>query len=229
MTDTAPPRRHRTGDDAQRTKARLIDAALRLFAEHGTYQVPLATIRSSAGQRNTSVVQYHFGDRDGLIRAIFERYVPPLQQRSAEQLAALPVGATPVAVARAMFAGYADLLDGSRKDLAFLRFAGEVTTRPEQRFEDITELVGSEQAERVNDAIERILAHGTPLSPRLREARVRTAAIMVMHTLAEQASLRAQRRPRRAPLPSSVVLANLADMYVAALNAPVSPDAEPRD
>jgi len=213
------------GDDTAETRLRLIDAGLRLFAERGTYQVPLAAIRTSAGQRNTSVVQYHFGNREGLIRAIFQRYAPPVTAQSHELLDTLPPDATPVAIARAIFTGHAELLEGGWRELAFLRFAGEMTTRPEYRFEDITELVGADQADRVNEAIDRILSHGPPLSATLREARVRAAAIMVMHTLAEQASLRTQRR-RREPLSVTMVLANLADMYVAALTAPVSPEAE---
>jgi AcrR family transcriptional regulator len=227
-TVNQPGRRGRgavVGNEAAGTRLRLIDAALRLFAERGTYQVPLAAIRSSAGQRNTSVVQYHFGNREGLIRAIYQQYAPPVAARSHELLSTLPPDVAPVAIARAIFTGQAELLEGGWRELAFLRFAGEMTTRPEYRFEDITELVGAEQAERVNEAIERILGHGPALSETLREARVRAAAIMVMHTLAEQATLRAQRR-RREPLSVSVVLANLADMYVAALTAPVSPEAE---
>jgi hypothetical protein len=47
---------------------------------------------------------------------------------------------------------------------------------------------------------------------------------MVMHSLAEQATLRAGGIGRR-PLPTAIVLANLVDMYVAALLAPVSPAA----
>ena len=84
--------------------------------------------------------------------------------------------------------------------------------------------MGHEHADVANDAIERILAFAPPLAKTLRDERIRAAAIMVMHSLAEQATLRAGGIGRR-PLPTAIVLANLVDMYVAALLAPVSPAA----
>ncbi|WP_394554819.1 TetR/AcrR family transcriptional regulator [Agromyces sp. MMS24-JH15] len=47
-------------------------AAERLFAEHGISAVPLRDIGVEAGQRNHAAVQYHFGDRDAVVRAIME-------------------------------------------------------------------------------------------------------------------------------------------------------------
>ena len=44
--------------------------AEQLFAEHGIAAVALRDIGVTAGQRNHAVVQYHFGDREGLIREI---------------------------------------------------------------------------------------------------------------------------------------------------------------
>ncbi|HTR92875.1 MAG TPA: TetR/AcrR family transcriptional regulator [Trebonia sp.] len=44
--------------------------AEQLFAEHGIAAVPLRDIGTTAGQKNHAVVQYHFGDREGLVREI---------------------------------------------------------------------------------------------------------------------------------------------------------------
>lgn len=54
------------------TRQLILDAAERLFAEHGISAVPLRDIGIEAGQRNHAVVQYHFGDRDGLVKALME-------------------------------------------------------------------------------------------------------------------------------------------------------------
>ena len=44
--------------------------AEQLFAEHGIAAVPLRDIGIAAGQKNHAVVQYHFGDRESLVREI---------------------------------------------------------------------------------------------------------------------------------------------------------------
>jgi AcrR family transcriptional regulator len=59
-----PPR----GDDA---RAALIAHAERLFAERGIEAVSLRDVSAAAGQRNHSAAQYHFGDRAGLVAAVY--------------------------------------------------------------------------------------------------------------------------------------------------------------
>jgi AcrR family transcriptional regulator len=54
------------------TRHLILAAAERLFAEHGISAVPLRDIGIEAGQKNHAAVQYHFGDRDALVRALME-------------------------------------------------------------------------------------------------------------------------------------------------------------
>lgn len=72
------------------TRARILDAAERLFAERGVAAVSLREIGAAAGQRNNSAVQYHFGGRDALVRALYEDRLAPLNDRRLELLANLP-------------------------------------------------------------------------------------------------------------------------------------------
>ncbi len=70
--------RRSTSDDlapVSDTRTALIQAAERLFAEHGVEGVSLREITRAAGQRNTSALQYHFTNRDGLLREILTRHV----------------------------------------------------------------------------------------------------------------------------------------------------------
>jgi AcrR family transcriptional regulator len=46
-------------------------SAERLFAERGVHGVSLREIGLAAGQRNNNVIPYHFGDRAGLVAAIY--------------------------------------------------------------------------------------------------------------------------------------------------------------
>lgn len=56
------------------TKARLIRAAEQLFAQHGIDGASLREVNRKAGQSNTGAVQYHFGDRRGLLLAVIEKH-----------------------------------------------------------------------------------------------------------------------------------------------------------
>jgi AcrR family transcriptional regulator len=67
------------GSDA--TRLRLLDAAERLFAERGIGGVSLREINREAGARNAIAVQYHFGDRTGLVRAVLDRHRPDIDAR----------------------------------------------------------------------------------------------------------------------------------------------------
>jgi AcrR family transcriptional regulator len=56
------------------TRTRILLAAERLFAEHGIDGASLREINRQAGQSNTGAVQYYFGDRRGLVRAVIARH-----------------------------------------------------------------------------------------------------------------------------------------------------------
>jgi AcrR family transcriptional regulator len=75
----APPRR------LTDTRDRILNAAEALFAEHGFERASLRLLTAEANV-NLAAVNYHFGSKEGLIRAVFERRLAPL---NAERLAAL--------------------------------------------------------------------------------------------------------------------------------------------
>jgi len=55
-------------------RIRILRAAERLMAAHGMGGVSLREINRAAGQGNASAIQYHFGDREGLVIAVLERH-----------------------------------------------------------------------------------------------------------------------------------------------------------
>src|SRR3989442_9867917 len=68
------------------TAERLVVTAERLYGEHGIDAVSLRQIAEAAGQRNPAAVQYHFGTRDDLLRAIVEYRVGPANARRLQML-----------------------------------------------------------------------------------------------------------------------------------------------
>jgi AcrR family transcriptional regulator len=63
------------------TKARLVAAAEELFAERGVDGVSLREITRASGAKNVIAVQYHFEDRDGVVRAILDKHLPDVDSR----------------------------------------------------------------------------------------------------------------------------------------------------
>ena len=71
------------------TRELIMQTAERLFAERGLHGVSLREIGLAAGQRNNYAAQYHFGDRDALIKAIYEYRARELNERRLASVAAI--------------------------------------------------------------------------------------------------------------------------------------------
>lgn len=56
------------------TRERFIGAAQQLYAERSIDSVSLNEITVAAGQKNRNALQYHFGNRDGLLQAIIDKH-----------------------------------------------------------------------------------------------------------------------------------------------------------
>lgn len=59
----------------------IIDAAVQLWGARGVEGASLREISIAAGSANNSSIGYHFGDRRGLIEAIFRARIPVLEDR----------------------------------------------------------------------------------------------------------------------------------------------------
>lgn len=82
-----PPKKLSSDPRTEATRVAIIEAAESLFAEGGIDGVSLRQIGSAAGSSNPGVVAYHFGDKAGLMDAIFHYRLPALDQRRGELLA----------------------------------------------------------------------------------------------------------------------------------------------
>lgn len=73
------------------TRERLLDAAEKLFSEHGIDGVSMRDIASESGL-TLALANYHFGSKEGLYRAVFERRVPAVSAKRRAALAAAVTG-----------------------------------------------------------------------------------------------------------------------------------------
>jgi len=83
--DQQPAPTTRQNARGEATRELILVTAERLFAERGIAAVPLRDIGIAAGQKNNVAVQYHFGDRETLVREV-ARFRASFVQASLDEL-----------------------------------------------------------------------------------------------------------------------------------------------
>ncbi|MET7304563.1 helix-turn-helix domain-containing protein [Embleya sp. NPDC005575] len=185
--------------DSGPTRRRIVEAAELLFARHGL-DVPLQDITRAAGQRNAGAIHYHFGGREGLLRAIVERHVPVVYARRQALLVAAREQQHLSGFARAIVLPITDLLNGSPADRAYLQISVELlrdATSP------VTPLLGGEDVQDVVDAV-------AAARPELHPTALQTRTFLVTQMVGMLCAARAARHSAPAR-PDAIVPTGLLD------------------
>lgn len=206
--------------DPEPTRRKLVDAATRLFAEHGVAGVSQAEIVRSAGQRNTAALVYHFKDREGILRAIVAENVERLRERRmallGEAVAASPTAVRPVA--EALVRPLADLADGDWRDRAYAQIQAELTGYPVWSNDEVRYL----SRDGGSTEVLRVLARRCPPLPDdVWEVRGLLVAAFVGRSTGARARGVAQ-GGHEFLMSHARFVANLVDVAVATLTAPMS-------
>ncbi|HEY9416266.1 MAG TPA: helix-turn-helix domain-containing protein [Pseudonocardia sp.] len=119
------------------TKARLVAAAEELFAERGVDGVSLREITRESGAKNVIAVQYHFSDRDGVLRAILDKHLPEVDSRRNALLDEIEGAPVPEmrALASALVRPLAPKLADDDGGRPFLQIYADLMNRPRPAFE----------------------------------------------------------------------------------------------
>jgi AcrR family transcriptional regulator len=191
----------------------LIRAGGRLFAEHGIEVVSLREITRAAGQRNATALQYHFGNRRELVRAILAKHNLDVEAERHEMLDELEArsGATARDWVQALVLPAAAKLadrDGGRD---YLRIMAELMNRPDPKFDRQT-------LEDTRSSINRWRKLMAPLMPELSVNRLhrRFTSLRIMHFELGRRAKSSRRRDDR------LFASHLVDLIAAILVSPVS-------
>lgn len=146
------------------TRESLLDAAENLFSEHGIQAASLRQITQQAGA-NLAAVNYHFGTKDGLVRAVFSRRLRPMNDERLRQLELVDLEADD-AVEQILTAFLEPLLrlvsekpEGVR---GFARLMGRAWSEPSEEVRTII-------LEEIRETIDRFLAAFRQVLPDLAE------------------------------------------------------------
>lgn len=197
------------------TRQRILTAAERLFAERGISAVPLRDIAHAAGQRNHTVVQYHFGDRNEVARAIVEFRGAESEAKRIDLVTELMVGPNPARVDDVVGAFVRPLAIHIRPDNHYLTFLSLFITE-EGGYETLGQDVHTGGSVL---AIRALLARLAPqVPPAVLDERWYVMMTSTVHTLARYQS--AQARPAGLPVGIDVLIEDLILFLSAGLTAP---------
>jgi AcrR family transcriptional regulator len=213
VSRSATERRNVRGDA---TRQSILLTAERLFAQRGISAVPLRDIAQAAGQRNHAVVQYHFGDRDEVVRAIVEFRGAESETKRIDLVTELMLGPTPARIDDVVGAFVRPLAIHIRPDNHYLTFLSHFITK-EGGYEALGQDVHTGGSV---IAIRPLLARLAPQIPaEILDERWYVLMTSVVHTLARYQS--AQAKPVGLPADLDVLIEDLITFLSAGLTAPV--------
>lgn len=196
-------------------RARLIRSAETLFGERGLDSVSLREIISEAGVGNSSAVQYHFGDRSGLIRAVIAKHHVGVEARRHALLDQYEAdgGKELRTLTGALVRPLAAELDNPDGGAGYLQVMAELASGPRP-------VLSAASLEDPTDSTYRWRALVSPLlTPEA--VRLHRRFTAVQFTLTELAR---RGRDERVPADNRLFTSHLVDLVTAVLAAPVSPE-----
>jgi AcrR family transcriptional regulator len=214
----AVPAKARTDRNAA-TRASILDAAERLFAEHGVHEVSNRQVAEAAGQGNTAVVGYHFGTKADLVRAIARRHSDAIG-RTRERMIARIDGSDDLrdwldCLVRPLF----DHLDSLGTPTWYARFGAQVMTDPALRAILTDEHLDSPVLVRILDGLHACLPS---LPPSVGRERGDVSRHLLVHIPAERERALAEGEPT-ARATWADAASGLVDVLVGVWLAPVTP------
>jgi AcrR family transcriptional regulator len=201
----------------ENTRQQLIAAAEVLFADKGIDAVSLREITVAAAVRNSTAIQYHFGDRRGVLRAVLGKHHGDVESRrhalldEYESSAGGDLRVLVAAFVRPLAAQLADP-DGGR---AYLRIMAQLVNGPDVGVIDPSRADARDSTNRWRRLVE-------PHLPEVAVRRLHRRFTAIRVTFVELAR-RAEMRPAR---DDRLFTSHLIDLVTAVLAAPMSGETE---
>jgi AcrR family transcriptional regulator len=203
------------------TREHLLDVAELLFGTFGLDNVSLRQIRIAAGQGNAAAVQYHFGDRDGVIDAIAKRHRPrvlAIQTRLAAAVDDRPVPRLGRLV-EAFVRPVADYITLGPSERAWVKILADLLSDPQLSLRTMAE---QSEDESVDVALRILDELAATMPTELATERVWAVSQFAVHICANRAKAQDDPKSARRLSADDDFARNLVDMATGALTAPVT-------
>ena len=207
---------------SEATRQKIIAAAERLFAERGIESVSLAEINNASEQRNRNAVQYHFGNKETLLQAIFDKHGPIVHEHRLEILDGIE-SSTSFSLddlVSALVLPVAQKLNDRDGGEAYVRINAQLAFNNTQRFYHHEKSSSGENRElRLARLLRQRLKH---LDESVLELRLALAVDLMFHALADHAELRHKTDDNSPLTHTPLVVSQLIDSITALLETPPS-------
>ena len=204
------------------TRNHLLDVAEQMFGERGVNGVSLREIRLASGARNTAAIQFHFGDREGLVHALTVRHMPriaELQQEHYDVMVREGRDEDPRSLVEVLVRPIADYLQQGASERAWVKIMGDLGAEPELEAGEMALLAPEPALQWCHAAC----TSGSP-SPSAGSRMVERMVVLAqfaVHLCADRSRLEDSPGASRLHAPSELFVENLIDMVNGALFAPV--------
>ena len=208
------------------TKTRILDAAERLFVEHGFEATSLRSLTSAAGV-NLAAVHYHFGSKEELFQAVLTRRLDPMNQERIDLLGKVEreAGSRPPSCEKVLFAMLIPALrlarDEKRGGKQFLRLVGRAYADPAPFIRHFLSAQYAEMIGRYKEAFLKALPH---LSRQELTWRLHFVMGALSYTLAGTDAMKLFAEATATTHNDELLLQRLAPFLVAGLKAPALAD-----
>lgn len=206
----------------EQTKQQILDVAEQLFSERGCNAVSLREIRLASGARNTAAIQFHFGDRDGLIDALTTRHMPrigAIQQAMHDTMRAEGREHDMRSLVEVLVRPSAEYLMLGASERAWVKIMADLSGEPDLLGVDMRAVAPSSAIDVSTRLFER-LASEMPIS--IAAERMFALASNSVQICADRVRIEEEQETARQHVPIEVFVENLVDMIYGALFAPVS-------
>jgi len=200
----------------ERTREHILDVAERLYGAEGVAKISLRRIRIAAGQRNDAAVQYHFGDRDGIIRGLSDRHLPRVEEIAKRLIGGHGRRPSTRQLVETVTRPWAEYVTRGPSERAYVKIIAELMADPELGFETMRDNTLPELAAVGVTLYERMSAR---MPTNLAVERLWTVSRFAVQTSADRAVLVDDPNPARPILPDDEFVENLVDMAAGALTA----------
>lgn len=173
--------RSRTRSDGDASRARLLDAAGKLFAERGYASVSTRAL-AKAGETNLSAIGYYFGGKEGLYREVLRQLVADTEPIIVPAISGLDDGVKAAAGDRAelarIMAGFLHELLGSVLGNERMRWQMQLMLREFHSPSQFFPMLLKERIHPLHNAVARLIGAASGQPVEAPETRLLTAALI---------------------------------------------------
>jgi AcrR family transcriptional regulator len=197
--------------DKDIAREKLILAGERLIAQQGLEGLSLRKVNLAAGQKNTSAALYHFGNKQGLLLAIFDYRLEHVDQR--RHILLDEDESTVSALMRAWILPDIEEINEAEGGSYHARFLGVVTNHPDFSFAELWSRPHASSFTRIINGLKKLLPE---LPSQILSIRFGMAMMQSICTMAEQ--------ERQQTISTPLFTCHLVDVMTAIFTAPLSTD-----